>query len=253
MFIEQFYDDGLAHLSYLIGDEQKAIVIDPHLDVDDYLDFAHKKNVRIIHIFETHRNEDYVIGSRALSAMTGADIFHGKNLHFQYGHPVKEDDLFKMNQMEIRVLETPGHTGESISLVLYDKSSSDAPFAVFTGDALFVGSVGRTDLWKTRTEAAGELYDSILKKILPLGDHVLLYPAHGAGSVCGDGIGARNFSTLGYEKNTIKACRSRINKLSLTRKKTGNLRSLLILKKWKKGTRMGLMYLKHSQNWRLYL
>ncbi len=200
MFIQQFYDEGLAHLSYMIGDKKKAIVIDPHLDIADYLAFAQNKGVNITHIFETHRNEDYVIGSRSLSALTGAAIYHGQHLDFKYGEPVDEGDVFKINNIHIKIIETPGHTPESISLIIYDKSSSDSPYAVFTGDALFVGSVGRTDLWKTREEAAGILYDSLYDKILPLGDHVLLYPAHGAGSVCGDGMGARNFSTIGFEK-----------------------------------------------------
>lgn len=200
MFIEQFYDKGLAHLSYMIGDGNEAIVIDPHLDVNNYLTLARKKRVRITHIFETHRNEDYVIGSRALAAQTHATIYHGSQLNFKYGNPIKENDEFWVSDILIKVLETPGHTPESISLVLYNTVSCAAPFAVFTGDALFVGAVGRTDLWKSREEAAGFLYDSIYQKLLPLGDHVLIYPAHGAGSVCGDGMGTHNFSTIGYEK-----------------------------------------------------
>lgn len=205
MFIEPFYDEGLAHLSYLIGDQKQAIVIDPHLDIENYLELSRKKKVRITYIFETHRNEDYIIGSRSLAAITGAEIHHGRHLNFKYGNAVKENDVFQFENILLKVLETPGHTPESISLVLYNKTSCDEPFAVFTGDALFVGAVGRTDLWKTREEAAGFLYDSIYQKLLPLGDHVLIYPAHGAGSVCGEGMGAHNFSTIGYEKKYNKA------------------------------------------------
>ncbi|WP_133130784.1 MBL fold metallo-hydrolase [Legionella yabuuchiae] len=205
MFIEQFFDEGLAHLSYMIGDGDQAVVIDPRLDVNHYLDLARKKQVRITHIFETHRNEDYVIGSRSLAEQTKANIYHGNQLNFKYGHPVKESDEFQVSNLLIKVLETPGHTPESISLVLYNTNSCEAPFAVFTGDALFVGAVGRTDLWKSREQAAGFLYDSIYQKLLPLGDHVIIYPAHGAGSVCGEGMGAHNFSTIGYEKKYNKS------------------------------------------------
>jgi len=205
MFIEQFYDEGLAHLSYIVGDEDQAIVIDPHLDVNNYLDLARKKQVRITHIFETHRNEDYVIGSQSLAAQTNAKIYHGNQLDFKYGNPVKECDEFRVSNILIKILETPGHTPESISLVLYNTTACDAPFAVFTGDALFVGEVGRTDLWKSREEAAGFLYHSIYQKLLQLGDHVLIYPAHGAGSVCGEGMGTHNFSTIGYEKKYNKS------------------------------------------------
>lgn len=202
MFIKQFYDEGLAHLSYLIGDGDQALVIDPHLDVDDYLDLAHEKKLNITHIFETHRNEDYVIGSQNLAKLTGAQIYHGTGLDFKYGNFVREGETFIINQILIKIIETPGHTPESISLILYDQTSNiDLPVAVFTGDALFVGAVGRTDLWKTRSEAAGILYESIYHKILPLGDQTLLYPAHGAGSVCGEGLSSRNFSTLGFEKS----------------------------------------------------
>lgn len=208
MFIEQFYDEGLAHLSYMIGDEDKAIVIDPRQDVKAYLDLAIKKEVRITHIFETHRNEDFVIGSCSLAAKTNAKIYHGDKLNFEYGNFVKENDEFKFSNILIKVLETPGHTPESISLVLYNTSSCDSPFAVFTGDALFVGAVGRTDLWKSREHAAGFLHDSIYKKLLPLGEQVLIYPAHGAGSVCGEGMGSHNFSTIGYEKKYNKSLQS---------------------------------------------
>ncbi len=201
MFIEKVASPGLAHLSYVIGDGGEATVVDPRRDVDIYLDVARREDVRITRIFETHRNEDYVIGSCDLARRTGAAIHHGGALDFEYGSAVSEGDTFEFGSVLLSVLETPGHTDESISLVLADTSFGEDPVAVFTGDALFVGDVGRTDFFPDRAEeVAGLLYDSIHDKILPLGDDVILYPAHGAGSVCGDAMADREFSTLGYER-----------------------------------------------------
>lgn len=197
MLIEQIYDEGLAHLSYLIADQNEAVVIDPRIDIDVYIDIAQEKGLQIKYIFETHRNEDYLIGSQNLAAVTQATIYHGKNLNFEYGKSVEDGDQFEVGSIKFKVIETPGHTPESISLVLYE---SDTPLAVFTGDTLFVGTVGRTDLWKTREEAASILYDSIFNKILKFDDHILVYPGHGGGSVCGSDIAERRISTLGYEK-----------------------------------------------------
>ncbi|KJS30930.1 MAG: metallo-beta-lactamase [Desulfatitalea sp. BRH_c12] len=201
IFLEKVKSESLAHLSFIIGHDGKAAVIDPRRDCEVYVDIAQRNGARITHIFETHRNEDYVIGSRDLARRTGAAIFHGKNLNFAYGHPVSEGDTFVFGNIQLSILETPGHTFESISIVMKDKSTGDRPIGVFTGDALFIGSVGRTDFFPDRArEVAGLQYDSIFKKILPLGDQVILYPAHGAGSVCGSGMADREFSTLGYEK-----------------------------------------------------
>jgi hydroxyacylglutathione hydrolase len=191
----------VAHLSYILGDDREAAVIDPRRDDDVYLRIARREGTRITHIFETHRNEDYVIGSCDLARHTGAEIHHGKALDFQYGSPVSEGDTFEFGNVRLRVLETPGHTDESISVVLSDTASGDSPVAVFTGDALFIGDTGRTDFFPDRAEeVAGLLYDSIFQKLLPLGDGVILYPAHGAGSVCGDAMAEREFSTIGYER-----------------------------------------------------
>lgn len=201
IILEVVKSEGLAHHSYLIGEGTDAAVIDPRRDCDTYLDLAQANQLQIRHIFETHRNEDYVSGAVELARRTHAPIFHGKSLPFSYGNPVNENDEFKMGKLMLRVLETPGHTLESISLVLYDLESADGPVAVFTGDLLFIGATGRTDLIKGRErELAEKQYHSIFKKILPLGDHVILYPAHGAGSVCGAGMAKRDFSTLGYER-----------------------------------------------------
>ncbi len=201
MFVEPIKSPGIAHISYILGDGGKAAVIDPRRDCEIYVEFARQQGARITHIFETHRNEDYVIGSVELAAMTGAEVLHGKQLPFEYGTPVGQGDAFNLGDIRLTVLETPGHTFESISLALADRSFGDAPVAVFTGDALFIGDVGRTDFFPGREdEVAGLLHDSIFETLLPLGDHVLLYPAHGAGSVCGAHLASREFSTLGYEK-----------------------------------------------------
>ena len=201
MFLEKVKSEGLAHLSYILGHQGQAAVIDPRRDFQVYIDIARKNEAKITHIFETHRNEDYVVGSLDLARRTGAAIYHGKALDFTYGNPVSEGDTFDLGNIRLSVLETPGHTFESISLVLRDKSFGDQPIAVFTGDLLFIGSVGRTDFFPDRhEEVAGLQYDGIFNKVLPLGDHVILHPAHGAGSVCGSGMAEREFSTLGYER-----------------------------------------------------
>lgn len=206
MIIEKIVSGGLAHNSYLVGAGGKAAVVDPRRDIGVYLDSAVRHGLSITHIFETHRNEDYCIGSLELAAKTGAGIFHGAQMDFAYGTPVREGDTFSIGPINLVVLETPGHTDESISLVLTDTAVSRDPYLVFTGDALFSGDVGRTDFFPDRlAEMAGKLYDSLWKKILPLDDGVIVCPAHGAGSVCGGEIADRPFTTVGYEKKTNPA------------------------------------------------
>ncbi|MBN1626554.1 MAG: MBL fold metallo-hydrolase [Deltaproteobacteria bacterium] len=201
MFLEKVVSEGISHLSYIIGHGGKAAVIDPRCDCRIYIDIAARNGAEITHILETHRNEDYVIGSKVLSELTGANIYHGKAFDFDYGTPVSEGNRFELGDLELSVIETPGHTLESISIAVRDKGFSNDPIGVFTGDALFIGNVGRTDFYPDRPEAmAGMLFDSIFGKLLPLGDHVLLFPAHGSGSICGSGMAAREFSTLGYER-----------------------------------------------------
>jgi len=201
MFKKMFYTPGVAHLSYMVGDGGQAAVIDPRRDIEVYIDAAHAEGARITHIFETHRNEDYVVGSLELVRRTGAEIYHGSQLDFKYGNPVDEGNEFQLGNVKLVILHTPGHTMESISIVFHDLEFSDEPLGVFTGDALFIGDVGRTDFFPDRAEeVSGMLYDSIFQKLLPLGDHVLLWPAHGAGSVCGAGMADRSFSTIGYER-----------------------------------------------------
>ncbi len=207
MFLQAIKSEGIAHISYILGDGGKAAVIDPRRDCDIYIDTAYREGCRISYIFETHRNEDYAIGSVPLAGKTGAEVFHGRALPFAYGSPADGGDEFSLGGLKLRILETPGHTYESISIALYDTAFGENAVGVFTGDALFIGDVGRTDFFPDAAEeTAGLLYDSIHKRILPLGDQAILYPAHGAGSVCGSGMADRDFSTLGYER----ACNPRL-------------------------------------------
>ena len=203
MLFERVFSEGLALNSYIIGDGGVAAVIDPRRDVRIYPEIAAQHACTITHIFETHRNEDYVVGSSGLAELCGADIFHGAATDFTYGNPVREGDMFAFGSLSLGVLETPGHTEESISLVLRDEESGDEPWAVFCGDTLLAGDIARTDFFGTARngEMAATIYDSIVQKILPLGDGVIVCPAHGAGSVCaGSSISDRPFTTCGYEK-----------------------------------------------------
>ena len=204
MLFERIVSEGIAHNSYLVGSGGKAAVIDPRRDCDIYLEIASRNEMSITHIFETHRNEDYVIGSLELKERCGAEIFHGARMSFAYGTPVKEDDRFTLGSLVLSVLETPGHTEESISLVLRDTEVADQPYMVFSGDTLFAGDIARTDFFgqERKIEMAEKIFDSITNKILPLGDGVILCPAHGAGSVCGESIADHPITTLGYEKET---------------------------------------------------
>lgn len=202
MFIEKIKSEGLAHLSWLIGDGNEAAVIDPRRDCEIYIEMASAAGCRITHVFETHRNEDLVSGASILADLTGARVHHGPNADGEvaYAHTVSDGDSFSFGSMQIKVLETPGHTDDSVSYVIYDKNFGCEPVGVFTGDALLIGDVGRTDFYPERAaEVAGLLFDS-LRKLLALGDQAIVYPAHGAGSVCGSKMANREFSTLGYER-----------------------------------------------------
>ncbi len=202
MKFERIKSEGLAHLSYFIGSDDEAIVIDPRRDCQVYVDLARREGMNIKYIFETHRNEDYVIGSLELKRLTDAEIYHGKGVDFKYGNFLSEGQEFDLGSMRLTALHTPGHTDESMSYTLTDLDTGKEPVMVFTGDALFIGDVGRTDLYgpEEAPRLAANLYDSIFNKILPLGDGVILCPAHGAGSVCGGAIAKRDYSTLGLER-----------------------------------------------------
>ena len=204
MLFERVVSEGISHISYFIASGGQAAVIDPRRDCEIYLDIARKNDLVITHIFETHRNEDYVIGSLELAARCGAEICHGTHMAFSYGKPVSEGDTFLFGSLELRILETPGHTQESISIVLTDKEVSQEPYMIFCGDTLFSGDIARTDFFghARKREMAEKIYHSIGTKILPLGDGVIICPAHGAGSVCGGEIADHPFTTIGYEKVT---------------------------------------------------
>jgi len=202
LILRRFTSEGLAHFSYFIGSDQEAVIIDPRRDCQAYIDLARKEEMKIKHVLETHRNEDYVIGSLEISNLTGAKIHHGPGLTFEYGETIPDGNSLFFGKMKLTALHTPGHTDESMSYALADEASDKDAKMVFAGDALFSGDVGRTDLFGPREapRLAKNLFDSIFQKILPLGDAVTLCPAHGAGSICGGAISDREWSTLGYER-----------------------------------------------------
>lgn len=205
MYFEQFYLGCLAHASYLLASEGEAVVVDPQRDVDLYLKAADEHRFTIRHVFETHLHADFVSGHKELAARTGAQIYMGAQAAAKFPHiPVRDGFQLKFGKASIHVLETPGHTLESICLVITDEEKPAAPWAVLTGDTLFIGDVGRPDLSPRHTpaELAGMLYDSLHQKLLALPDHVLVYPAHGAGSLCGKNMRAERSSTIGTERLT---------------------------------------------------
>jgi hydroxyacylglutathione hydrolase len=202
MLFKRFVSEGLAHYSYLIGDGNQAVVIDPRRDCDVYVQTASREGLRITHILETHRNEDYVIGSVELASRTGAVILHSSHddLTYGYGEPIRDGEELRVGRLKLESLHTPGHTHGHMSYLLYDPGGT--PWMVFTGDALFAGDVGRIDFYGRDKlgEMAGQLYESLFGKILPLGDEVIVCPAHGAGSVCGTAIAERAWTTIGLER-----------------------------------------------------
>jgi glyoxylase-like metal-dependent hydrolase (beta-lactamase superfamily II)/rhodanese-related sulfurtransferase len=205
MHFEQFYLTCLAHASYMIGSEGEAAVVDPQRDVDIYLKAAEEQNLKIRHIFETHLHADFVSGHKELAARTGAKIYIGARANAEFPHvPLTDGFELKMGAVRIRALETPGHTPESVCLVITDEAKSAQPCAVLSGDTLFIGDVGRPDLSRTHSprELAGLLYDSLHQKLLTLPDAVMVYPAHGAGSLCGRAMRAERSSTIGTERLT---------------------------------------------------
>ncbi len=205
MHFEQFYLGCLAHASYMLASEGEAVVVDPQRDVEIYLQAAEKNQVSIRHIFETHLHADFVSGHRELAARTGARIYIGAQAGATFPHVAIEDGFqLQVGKIRITALETPGHTPESMCFVITDEEKSPAPWAVLTGDTLFLGDVGRPDLSKryNPTQLAGMLYDSLHNKVLKLADDVLVYPAHGAGSLCGKNMRAERVSTIGTERLT---------------------------------------------------
>jgi hydroxyacylglutathione hydrolase len=204
MYFEQFYLSCLAHASYMIGSEGQAVVVDPQRDVDIYLEEAAKQGLRIAHVIETHLHADFVSGHRELAARTGATIWVGAAAGAKFPHRAAlEGDEIRFGRAVLRFLETPGHTEESLCVLVTDLDRGTEPWAVLTGDTLFIGDVGRPDLSPTRTpqELAALLYDSLHRKLLRLPDQVEVYPAHGAGSLCGRNISPERRSTIGKERS----------------------------------------------------
>jgi hydroxyacylglutathione hydrolase len=208
MILHQFYLNCLAHASYLVGDEQShiAAVVDPQRDIDQYLAFASAHDLRIAHVLLTHLHADFVAGHLELRDRVGATIYLGAAAKAEYAFtPLADGDRLEFGAVRLQALETPGHTPESISILVFDRDRSDTePYAVLTGDTLFVGDVGRPDLrvalgWSA-ADLGGMLYDSLTKKLLPLPDASLVYPAHGAGSLCGKAISKETVSTIGEQR-----------------------------------------------------
>ena len=205
MYFEQFFLGCLAHASYMLGSQGEAIVVDPQRDVDLYLKAAEEQGLQIRHIFETHLHADFVSGHKELAERTGAAIYIGAQAGALFPHvPIQDNFELRMGKIRIRAMETPGHTPESVCLVIHDEEKSSDPWAVLTGDTLFLGDVGRPDLSKTHTsqQLAGMLYDSLHSKLMKLPDSVLVYPAYGAGSLCGRNMRAERSSTIGTERLT---------------------------------------------------
>ncbi len=211
MLIKHFFIEKIAHSSYLIAGSHACAVVDPERDIEAYLAAAAELDVRITHIIETHLHADFVSGHMDLADATGAAIYAPKLAKCAFPHvPVREGDSFEIEHMRFDVLETPGHTPEHVSYVVTDTVRGSKPACVFTGDTLFVGDVGRPDLFPGRArELAAKLYDSLHGKLLELPDFCEVLPAHGAGSLCGRAMASKWRSTIGYEKRYNQALRIR--------------------------------------------
>ena len=208
MILKQYYLGCLAHASYLLGDEQSgtAVVVDPQRDIQQYLSDAEKFGLKIRHVFLTHFHADFLAGHLELRDACGAKIHLGSRAEAEYAFvPMHDGDTLEFQGMRLQVLHTPGHTIESISILVFDLGKDkNKPYAVLTGDTLFIGDVGRPDLraslgW-TANELGGHLYESLHSKLLTLSDEVLIYPAHGAGSLCGKKLSSDTVSTLGDQR-----------------------------------------------------
>ena len=208
MILKQYYLGCLAHASYLLGDEgsHTAVIVDPQRDIQQYLDDAEKLGLQIRHVFLTHFHADFLAGHLELRDRCGATIHLGSRAVAEYAFvPMKDGDTLEFPGMRLQVLETPGHTIESISILVFDLAKdATRPYAVLTGDTMFIGDVGRPDLRASlgysANELGGHLYDSLHNKLLPLPDDTLVYPAHGAGSLCGKQLSSDTVSPLGIQR-----------------------------------------------------
>jgi len=208
MILKQYFLGCLAHASYLIADEETrtAAVVDPQRDIEQYLEDARQQGVEIRHVFLTHFHADFVAGHLELRNRVGARICLGARAEAEYAFAaMKDGDVLEFGKVRLKVLETPGHTPEAISILVYDLAKDERnPHAVLTGDTLFIGDVGRPDLMASvgvsASELAGMLYDSLRQKLLILPDETLVYPAHGAGSMCGKNLSSETVSTIGVQR-----------------------------------------------------
>ena len=210
MYLEQFFIDGLGCASYLIGCEGAGVaaVVDPDREVDKYLRAAAARGLTITHIIETHLHADHVSGNTELQARTGADIYVYEDAGAEFEHkPLREGDAFRLGNVQFTVRHTPGHTPESITLLVTDLTRAQEPWMALTGDTLFVGDIGRPDLvgLDAARGLASQMFDTIHDELLPLPDGVMVYPGHGAGSLCGKSIGAVRSTTIGFERHNNPA------------------------------------------------
>ena len=214
MKFTQYYLECLSHASYLIGDETtgRAVVVDPQRDVSEYLADAAELGMTIELVIETHFHADFLSGHLELAEATGARIVYSSVAQPEFDFlAVADGERYSLGQVELEFLHTPGHTPESMSIVIYEHAG-DAPYGVLTGDTLFIGDVGRPDLLSsigfTREELADKLYDSLQTKLMPLPDATRVYPAHGAGSACGKNLSTELWSTMGEQRTTNYALRA---------------------------------------------
>ncbi len=212
MKVEQIYTGCLAEAAYYIESDGEAVIIDPLRETKPYLDKLKREGARLKYIFETHFHADFVSGHLDLAKKTGATIVYGPTAATEFNkHEAKDGEEIKLGKLTFKVLHTPGHTPESTTYLLQDEEGKD--YAIFTGDTLFIGDVGRPDLAQksgslTKEDLAGWLFDSLRNKIMPLDDEVIVYPAHGAGSACGKNMSSETWSTLGHQKKTNYALRA---------------------------------------------
>ncbi|HXS35295.1 MAG TPA: MBL fold metallo-hydrolase [Flavipsychrobacter sp.] len=204
MDVQQLYTGCLSEAAYFISSEGEAVVVDPLRDVDLYIKMAEEKGVKIKYIFETHFHADFVSGHLELSKKTGAPIVYGPQTEANFKvHIATDGEIFMVGKLKIKAVHTPGHTLESTSYLLYDEKGM--PYCIFTGDTLFVGDVGRPDLFSgnlSKEELAGMMYETLQNKIKLLPDNVIVYPAHGPGSSCGKNLGPDTYSTIGEQRQS---------------------------------------------------
>jgi glyoxylase-like metal-dependent hydrolase (beta-lactamase superfamily II)/rhodanese-related sulfurtransferase len=202
MLIQQIFTEKIAHSSYILAGDKNCAIIDPRRDIDIYINITRELGIKITHILETHLHADFISGHIDLSKRTGAPIYAPEKAKCDFKHiPLSEGDSIEIEDIKLDIIETPGHTPEHISYIITDTTRGKEPVAVFCGDTMFVGDVGRPDLFPGRAEElASKLYDTLHEKLLKLPEFCEIYPAHGAGSLCGRAMASKRSSTMGYEK-----------------------------------------------------